>query len=134
MVLDEIRKEFGKTESNIFKILQKKTTEKNEKKIAVRNLSIGFRNGEIFGLLGTNGAGKTTTINMICTELKPDAGTIKIKNQPFDFKNIQLFCKNVAVCPQHNPFWEELTLIDHLQIYGSIKKLSDDEIMSLSLK
>nr|APD26541.1 ATP-binding cassette transporter subfamily A member 5 X1 protein [Brachionus koreanus] len=134
LVLNEIRKEFGKTNSNPFKALRKNDSNKIEKKIAVRNLSISFRQGEIFGLLGTNGAGKTTTINMICAELKPDAGTIMIKNQPFNLKNIQLFCQNVAACPQHNPFWDELTLIDHLQIYGSLKKLSDEEIMSLSIK
>nr|QNH67926.1 ATP-binding cassette transporter subfamily A member 5 X3 [Brachionus plicatilis] len=133
LVLDEVRKEFG-TNFSALKVMKKNNHKRNEKKTAVRNLSIGFRHGEIFGLLGTNGAGKTTTINMICAELKPDAGSIKIKNQPFDLKNIELFCQNIAVCPQHNPFWEELTLIDHLQIYGSLKKIPDEEIMSLSYK
>nr|APD26543.1 ATP-binding cassette transporter subfamily A member 5 X2 protein [Brachionus koreanus] len=142
--VNEIRKDFSK-KYTLTKQIQKfnnlfsrkrnnASLQKIEKKIAVRNLSIGFRQGEIFGLLGTNGAGKTTTINMICAELKPDAGLIKIKNEPFSLKNIQLFCQSVAVCPQHNPFWEELTLIDHLKIYGSLKKLSDQEIMSLSFK
>ncbi|RNA41260.1 ATP-binding cassette sub-family A member 5-like isoform X1 [Brachionus plicatilis] len=141
--VNELRKDFknfslSKQIQNLNNLFSRNCRNKNlnkiEKKIAVRNLSIGFRHGEIFGLLGTNGAGKTTTINMICAELKPDAGTIKIKNQPFNLKNIQLFCQNVSVCPQHNPFWDELTLIDHLQIYGSLKKLSDEEIIALSLK
>nr|QNH67864.1 ATP-binding cassette transporter subfamily A member 5 [Brachionus rotundiformis] len=131
LVLDELRKEFGNNNLEKFGMLKSLKKNRAEKKIAVRNLSIGFRQGEIFGLLGTNGAGKTTTINMICAELEPDAGSIKIKNQPFD---IQLFCQNVAVCPQHNPFWEDLSLVDHLQIYASLKKLSDQSVISLSYK
>jgi ABC-2 type transport system ATP-binding protein len=34
--------------------------------------------GEIFGFLGPNGAGKTTTINMLCTLLRPGAGTARV--------------------------------------------------------
>ena len=39
-----------------------KGSSKNSK-VAVRNLSFGLNNGEIFGLLGPNGAGKSTTIS-----------------------------------------------------------------------
>jgi ABC-2 type transport system ATP-binding protein len=34
--------------------------------------------GEIFGFLGPNGAGKSTTINLLCTMLRPTAGTATI--------------------------------------------------------
>jgi ABC-2 type transport system ATP-binding protein len=42
--------------------------------IAVNDLSLEIREGEVFGFLGPNGAGKTTSINMMCGLLKPDAG------------------------------------------------------------
>jgi ABC-2 type transport system ATP-binding protein len=45
---------------------------------AVRSLDLAVYAGEIFGLLGPNGAGKTTTMRMLCTLLKPTAGTITI--------------------------------------------------------
>ena len=35
----------------------------SEKKVAVKDLSLEVKQGEVFGFLGPNGAGKTTTIN-----------------------------------------------------------------------
>jgi len=45
---------------------------------AVDDVSFEVDPGEIFGFLGPNGAGKTTTINILCTLLKPTAGSAKI--------------------------------------------------------
>ena len=42
---------------------------------AVRGIDLHVRRGEIFGFLGPNGAGKSTTISVLCTLLKPTAGT-----------------------------------------------------------
>lgn len=46
--------------------------------VAVDDVSFRVAKGTILGLLGPNGAGKTTTVNMLCTLLKPDAGTATI--------------------------------------------------------
>ncbi len=45
---------------------------------AVDHVNIRVERGEIFGLLGPNGAGKSTMISMLCTILKPTAGTAKV--------------------------------------------------------
>mgnify|MGYP000949963742 FL=1 len=42
---------------------------------AVKGIDFEVRDGEILGLLGPNGAGKTTTLRMLCTLLKPTAGS-----------------------------------------------------------
>jgi ABC-2 type transport system ATP-binding protein len=46
--------------------------------VAVEDVSLQIRRGEIVGLLGPNGAGKTTIINAILGVLAPGAGTIRI--------------------------------------------------------
>ncbi|MBI3942943.1 MAG: ABC transporter ATP-binding protein [Chloroflexi bacterium] len=46
--------------------------------IAVDNLTMQVRPGELFGFLGPNGAGKTTTIKMMAGLLEPTSGIIKI--------------------------------------------------------
>ena len=42
--------------------------------IAVDQLSLNIREGEIFGFLGANGAGKSTTINIISSLMPHDQG------------------------------------------------------------
>ena len=57
---------------------QKELKVKDTQKVAVDNLSLQAKNGEIFGLLGTNGAGKTTTLRCLATLLVPTEGTITV--------------------------------------------------------
>ncbi|MBR4776426.1 MAG: ATP-binding cassette domain-containing protein [Lachnospiraceae bacterium] len=67
--------------TKIYKLNAKKMKElktKETKKIAVNNLSLEARPGEIFGLLGPNGAGKTTTLRCVATLLKPTKGSVSV--------------------------------------------------------
>ena len=45
---------------------------------AVRGIDLAVRHGEIFGFLGPNGAGKSTTISILCTLLRPTAGSARV--------------------------------------------------------
>lgn len=56
----------------------KDLTKKYGSKTVVDNLSLEIKRGEIFGLLGPNGAGKSTTMNMICSIVRPTAGTVEL--------------------------------------------------------
>ncbi len=47
-------------------------------RLAVDDLSLNIRRGEIFGFLGPNGAGKTTTIRMVLNLITPSAGSVDI--------------------------------------------------------
>lgn len=46
--------------------------------LAVDDLSLTIKDGQIVGFIGPNGAGKTTTIKMLTGILKPDNGEISI--------------------------------------------------------
>jgi ABC-2 type transport system ATP-binding protein len=46
--------------------------------VAVNEIDLAVRHGEVFGLLGANGAGKTTAIRMLCGTLPPTSGDIRI--------------------------------------------------------
>ncbi len=67
--------------TKIYKLNKKQQKElkvKDTQKIAVSDLSLRAKEGEIFGLLGTNGAGKTTTLRCLATLLQPTSGTIRV--------------------------------------------------------
>jgi ABC-2 type transport system ATP-binding protein len=46
--------------------------------LALENVDLEIRKGEIFALLGPNGAGKTTLINIICGIVTPTSGTVLV--------------------------------------------------------
>src|SRR5258708_2501214 len=46
--------------------------------LAVNDVSLSIREGEIFGIIGPNGAGKTTTVECISGLRAPDAGSISV--------------------------------------------------------
>jgi len=60
-------------------VIEAKGLVKKYKEIeAVRGIDLEVAPGEIFGFLGPNGAGKSTTISMLCTLLRPTAGTASV--------------------------------------------------------
>lgn len=46
--------------------------------IAVEDIALDIKKGELFGIVGPNGAGKTTTVKMLATLLLPTSGTASI--------------------------------------------------------
>ena len=46
--------------------------------VAVGGIDLEVERGEIYGFLGPNGAGKSTVIRMLCTLLRPSAGTVLV--------------------------------------------------------
>ncbi len=87
--------------------------------VAVRDLTLEVRRGEVFGFLGPNGAGKTTTVNLVCGLLERDAGEIAVKGRrvtPHDRR----WRRSLGLCPQEVVIWEGLTCLEQLQFTGSL--------------
>jgi len=63
-----------------FAVETENLTKKYNDLLAVDQLNLQIKEGEIFGLLGPNGAGKTTTLSMLATLLKPTTGTARVNS------------------------------------------------------
>ena len=74
-----------------FAVETENLSKKYDDLLAVDQLNLQIKGGEIFGLLGPNGAGKTTTLSMLATLLKPTTGTARVNgydiiSQPSDVR------------------------------------------------
>ena len=61
-----------------FAIMTDGLTKRFDDIVAVNNLDLSIRTGELFGFLGPNGAGKTTTIRILCGLTRPTAGSATV--------------------------------------------------------
>ncbi|WP_036464859.1 ABC transporter ATP-binding protein [Mycoplasmopsis sturni] len=108
------------SKENILEI--KNLTKKFGKKVAVDNLSLSVRKGELFGFLGVNGAGKSTTLNIILGLLNADAGSITI-NGVDCFSNVDLIRSQIGIVFQNSIMDTKLSVYDNLyfraQLYQS---------------
>lgn len=109
------------------------TTEGNPPKVAVNNLTLAIKKGEVFGLLGPNGAGKTTTINMLIGFLSPTEGRAIIEGLSIEDDMLDIY-KMMGVCPQHDLLWSTLSGYEHLLFYGRLKGLNDEELKNAAIK
>jgi ABC-type sugar transport system ATPase subunit len=55
--------------------------------VALENVDLHLRKGEILGLAGDNGAGKSTLIKCLSGAIQPDNGTIKIRGEEVTLQN-----------------------------------------------
>jgi ABC-2 type transport system ATP-binding protein len=90
-------------------------------RIAVDQLSLRIRSGEILGLLGPNGAGKSTTVTMLCGLLAIDSGRITIAGgSPADAATR----RRIGLAPQQLALYETLSANDNLRFFGALYDLS----------
>lgn len=94
----------------------KHLTKKYKSLLAIDDLSLNVKEGEILGLLGPNGSGKTTTINSILSLLKYDKGDIKIFNKKMtpDAYDIK---RQIGVIFQEIAVFDELTVYENIDYF-----------------
>ncbi|HWO75660.1 MAG TPA: ABC transporter ATP-binding protein [Bacillus sp. (in: firmicutes)] len=94
-------------------------TKKYGEKIAVDNLSLSIRKGEVFGLLGPNGAGKSTTILMILGLSEPTQGSVQVCG--FDSTRYSIDVKKkVGYLPDQVGFYENRTGLENLLLTATL--------------
>lgn len=88
-------------------------------KVAVSNLTLEVRPGEIFGFLGHNGAGKTTTIKMLIGLLTPDEGRVTVGG--IDVTRDPLAVKRqIGFVPDNPDLYERLTGLEYLNFIADV--------------
>jgi ABC-2 type transport system ATP-binding protein len=94
--------------------------------LAVSDLNLTLRQGEILGLLGPNGAGKSTTMKMLTGNLSPSTGEVHIKGvslreEPTAAK------KHLGYLPEQPPVYPELTVDEYLRYCAGLHGIASAE-------
>jgi ABC-2 type transport system ATP-binding protein len=94
------------------------------RKVALHDLTLTVRPGEVFGFLGPNGAGKTTTIKILTGLVKATSGTAAIFG-----RSVTDFAARARVgyLPEHFRFHDWLTGASLLDFHGRLAGLSAAE-------
>ncbi|KAH9226166.1 hypothetical protein K456DRAFT_58892 [Colletotrichum gloeosporioides 23] len=81
-----------------------------EPTIAVNNLNLTAKRGQILALLGANGSGKSTTLDAIAGISRFNQGSVSIDASG-----------GIGIAPQKNVLWDELTVTEHIRIFDQLK-------------
>jgi ABC-2 type transport system ATP-binding protein len=92
--------------------------------MAVDNLSLSIRPGEIFSLVGPDGAGKTTTIRMMCGVLPPTSGSISVMglDQRSHHNEIK---RKIGYLSQRFSLYSDLTIDENIDFFAEIHRMTD---------
>jgi ABC-type sugar transport system ATPase subunit len=83
--------------------------------VALRDVNLHLRKGEVLGLLGDNGAGKSTLIKILCGFQKQDAGTMWCKGEDYAPKSVDDARKHGV-----DTVFQDLALVNQLTVYHNL--------------
>jgi ABC-type multidrug transport system ATPase subunit len=95
--------------------------------VAVDNLHLGLKRGELFGLLGPNGAGKSSTLRVLIGQQRPNGGRVTVAGHDVvrDWATVkQLF----GYVPDRENHFEEFTGRRNLQIFAGLYRVPAQRI------
>jgi ABC-2 type transport system ATP-binding protein len=87
------------------------------RKLAVADLSLSVRRGEVFGFLGPNGAGKSTSLKMLLGLIEPTSGRAAMLGAPIGNRRARA---RVGFLPEHFRFQDWLTGRELLTFHGRL--------------
>ena len=94
---------------------------------ALNDISLGIKEGEIFGYIGPNGAGKTTTMKILVGLISDFQGEVSIGGYQVPKRKDEIH-KLLGYLPQTVAFQEWRTVNHALKTLGKLSGLSDAEV------
>jgi simple sugar transport system ATP-binding protein len=83
--------------------------------VALREINLHLREGEVLGLLGDNGAGKSTLMKIICGFETPDEGRMLLRGEPYEPKSVD-HARSLGI----DTVYQDLALVDQLSVFQNM--------------
>ncbi len=87
--------------------------------LAVDQVSLEVKSGEVLALLGPNGAGKTTTLRMLTSVLRPTTGWARVAGFDIVTQSAQVRA-SVGVLTEQHGLYGRMTALEYLDFFGQI--------------
>ena len=97
-------------------------TRRFDRVLAVEDLTITVKEGEVFGFLGPNGAGKTTTMRMLCALIAPSGGRAWIAGHALG-EGADAIRASVGILTETPGLYDRLTVRENLELFGQLHRL-----------
>ena len=98
-----------------------------QEKVAVHDLTLSVKTGEVFAFLGPNGAGKTTTIKILAGLLRATSGTASIGGYDLATQGLQARTL-MSYVPDEPYLYDKLTAYEFLRMIGELYGMQRDRI------
>src|SRR5690349_17843314 len=96
-----------------------RVTKKYGDLVALDDVSVSIRSGEMFGLIGPDGAGKTTSIRLMCGLLRPQSGTVRVVGCD-PVKDHRKATQAIGYLSQRFSLYGDLTIDENLSFFAEI--------------
>jgi branched-chain amino acid transport system ATP-binding protein len=91
--------------------------------LALQDLSLEVRDGELVSLIGANGAGKSTTLKAISGLLKPQAGRITWGGEAIGGLSPRaVIARGIAHCPEGRRVFPQLSVRENLEMGALLRR------------
>lgn len=92
--------------------------------LAVDNLNLDIKEGEVFGFLGPNGAGKTTTVRMLCSLIGPTSGSAIVNGFQIGIQDTDIR-RTVGILTETPGMYDNLSAEFNLEIFANLYEVND---------
>ena len=95
--------------------------------VAVHELDLEVRRGEVLGLLGPNGAGKTTAVRILCGLTEASEGSVRIAGRLTSEHHLEAK-RLLGFVPDGAPLYPNLSPRQHLDLVGRLRAMDEREL------
>jgi heme exporter protein A len=103
-------------------------------RVALRDVGISIRRGEVLALFGPNGAGKTTLLRILSTLLRPTRGHALLEGLDLSSRRLRVEARRrIGFLSHQTMLYDRLTAMENLLFYARMYRVPSPESRCLRL-